>query len=501
MRRTKIICTLGPASSEPALIDALVAAGMDVARLNFSHGEHDGHRRVFERVRAAAERAGREVAILQDLQGPKIRVGRLTGGRMHLETDSRVFLAAGEQQPDPDTIPTSYESLPTDVRPGDRILLDDGLLRLRVISIDDASANGATANGATANGATANGTPPDGARVECRVEVGGELRDRKGINLPGVAISAPALTPKDREDLAFGAELGVDLVSLSFVRRPEDVVTAQRLLEEAGSTAPLIAKIEKPEAVEALEDILDEAEGIMVARGDLGVEMGPEKVPLIQKEAIEQANRRGKLVITATQMLESMIAHASPTRAEVSDVANAVLDQSDAVMLSGETAVGAHPVLAVQTMAGIVQEVESSPRYLRSHDHLPPVELGLSTNAVAHAAVTAADPVSARAIVCVSGHGGAPRLVSDYRPPVPIVALTRYPEIARRLAAWWGVTPLVFQRSSELEETLARIDALLRERELAAPGDTVIVTCVVPVESGEHTNTMKVHRVSQPPSA
>jgi pyruvate kinase len=481
MRRTKIICTLGPASCDPGVIEALVAAGMDVARLNFSHGEHAEHRRVFERVRAAAARAGREVAILQDLQGPKIRVGRLTGGRMHLRTGGRVLLAPGDEQPGPDTIPTSYESLSADVRPGDRILLDDGLLRLRVISTDGASA-------------------PNGPRVECRVEVGGELRDRKGINLPGVDISAPALTSKDRKDLAFGAELGVDLVSLSFVRRPHDVVTARRLLREAGSTAPLIAKIEKPEAVEALGDILEEADGIMVARGDLGVELGPEKVPLIQKEAIEQANRRGKLVITATQMLESMIAHAFPTRAEASDVANAVLDQSDAVMLSGETAVGAHPVLAVQTMAGIVQEVESSARYGRSHDHLPPVELGLSTNAVAHAAVTAAGHVSARAIVCVSGHGGSPRLVSDYRPPIPIVALTRYPEIAHRLAAWWGVSPLLFQRSSELEETLARIDALLRERELAEPGDTVIVTCVVPVESGEHTNTLKVHRVSPPPA-
>ncbi len=471
MRRTKIVCTLGPASESAEVLDRLIAAGMDVARLNFSHGEHETHRRVYERVRAAAERAGREVAVLQDLQGPKIRVGKLTGGRMELAEGDEVFVAPGTDQVAPDTIPTNYDHLPDDADPGDTILMDDGLLRLRVTGVD-------------------------APRVACRVEVGGVLKDRKGINLPGVKVSAPALTEKDRADLAFGAELGVDLVSLSFVRRPEDVTEARALLKAAGSSAPVIAKIEKPEAVEALGEILAVADGIMVARGDLGVELGPEKVPLIQKRAIEQSNRLGKLVITATQMLESMIHSAFPTRAEASDVANAVLDESDAVMLSGETAVGDHPVLVVETMARIVCEVESSRRYAASGEALPPVDLRVSTNAVAHAAVAAAHHVEARCIVCLSGHGGSPRLVSDYRPRIPIIALTRYPHICHRLAAWWGVVPIPFERTSDPEENLRLIDRLLKERDLAAPGDTVICTFVLPTECGDHTNTLKVHTVA-----
>jgi pyruvate kinase len=415
---------------------------------------------------------GKEVAILQDLQGPKIRAGRLQGGKMTLSAGQEILIAPGADQTDPSVIPTVYDALPRDVVSGDRILLDDGLIRLTVLGVQ-------------------------GDRVRCRVEVGGVLKDRKGINLPGVAVSAPALTPKDIEDLEFGASLGVDLVSLSFVRRPEDVREARERLAALGSDAPIIAKIEKPEAVENLEAILEEADGIMVARGDLGVEIGPEKVPLLQKHAIELANRKGKLVITATQMLESMIQSAFPTRAEASDVANAVLDQTDAVMLSGETAVGAYPVLAVETMARIIAEVEQSARYFQASDALPPVDLRVTTNAVAHAAATAAKQLGARAIVCVSGHGGSPRLVSDYRPIMPIVALSHYREVLHRLAAWWGVLPVYFERSSDAEENIGRIDALLVERGIAAPGELVVITMVLPVESGEHTNTMKVHTVGQ----
>ncbi len=469
MRKTKIVCTLGPASSSPDVLDQLIGAGMNVARLNFSHGTHESHQETFRNVRAASRRVGQEVAILGDLQGPKIRVGLLDGGSVELSEGEEITVEPGERQAGPGRIPTTYESLPSDVRPGDKILMDDGLLRLRVLAAD-------------------------GAAVRCRVEVGGVLKDRKGINLPGVAVSAPALTEKDLADLAFCTELGVDFISLSFVRSPEDVRLARGRLEELGSDASIIAKIEKPEAVEQLDAIVAEADGIMVARGDLGVEMGPEKVPLIQKRAIEHTNSAGKIVITATQMLESMVRSAFPTRAEASDVANAVLDQTDCVMLSAETASGKYPVLAVQTMARIIEEVESSDRFWRSGGQSPS-DLSAQNCAVAHAAAAAAEHIDARAIVCVSGHGGTPRLVSDYRPPVPILALSRYDHVLHRLAAYWGVHPLRFERASRLEETLARVDRLLVETGHADPGDRVVLTVVVPPESGEHTNTMKVHVV------
>jgi len=469
VRKTKIVCTLGPASSTSETLDKLIAAGLNVARLNFSHGTHEGHRETFGRVREAAARAGQEVAILQDLQGPKIRVGLLDGGCMELVEGDEVTVEPGQDQPGPGRIPTTYEDLPGDVKKGDRILMDDGLLGLRVLSTD-------------------------GTVVSCRVEVGGTLKDRKGINLPGVAVSAPALTEKDLADLAFGAELGVDFVGLSFVRSPDDVRLARERLDAAGSDAPIIAKIEKPEAVENLDAIIEASDGIMVARGDLGVEMGPEKVPLLQKLAIERTNAMGKIVITATQMLESMVHSAFPTRAEASDVANAVFDQTDCVMLSAETASGKYPVLAVETMVRIIEEVESSDRFWRA-DAQPPSDLSAQNCAVAHAAAAAAAHIEAKAIVCVSGHGGTPRLVSDYRPTVPILALSRYDHVLHRLAAYWGVHPVRFDRASQLEETLTLIDALLTRRGYARAGDRVVVTMVVPPQSGEHTNTMKVHTV------
>ncbi len=469
MRKTKIVCTLGPASSTPEMLDKLIRAGLDVARLNFSHGTHEGHREVFGRVREAAARAGREVAVLQDLQGPKIRVGLLDGGCMELIEGAEVTVEPAPKQPGPGRIPTTYENLPGDVEVGNNILMDDGLFRLRVLSVD-------------------------GSAVRCRVEVGGTLKDRKGINLPGVDVSAPALTDKDLADLVFGAKLGVDFVSLSFVRSPDDVLMVQKRLAEVGSHAPIIAKIEKPEAVEALDAIIEVSDGIMVARGDLGVEMGPEKVPLIQKHAIERTNAAGKIVITATQMLESMVHSAFPTRAEASDVANAVFDQTDCVMLSAETASGKYPVLAVETMARIIEEVEGSKRFWRVEVG-PPSDLSAQNCAVAHAAAAAASHIGAKAIVCVSGNGGTPRLVSDYRPTVPILALSRYDEVLHQLAAYWGVHPVKFERGAHLEQTLARIDKLLTDQGYAQPGDRVIVTVVVPPESGEHTNTMKVHIV------
>ncbi|MBW2456499.1 MAG: pyruvate kinase [Deltaproteobacteria bacterium] len=327
MKSTKIVCTLGPASRDADVLDALIGAGMDVARLNFSHGSHEEHRRTCRLVREAAQRCGREVGVLQDLPGPKIRVGLLPGGELELTTGQEIVIQVGAERAAPGVIPTGFEGLAGDISPGDVLLLDDGLIRLRARSVAE-------------------------QHIECAVEAGGTLKDRKGINVPGVALSTPAVTEKDLADLDFGVALGVDFVCLSFVSSAADVRVARDRLRAQGQDTPVIAKIEKPDAVAQLSSIIEAADGVMVARGDLGVEMGAEKVPLIQKQIIEQTNRAGKLVITATQMLESMVASTFPTRAEASDVANAVLDQSDAVMLSAETAVGAHPVLAVETMTG-----------------------------------------------------------------------------------------------------------------------------------------------------
>jgi pyruvate kinase len=472
VKNTKIVCTLGPASWSAEMLDRLIAEGMDVARLNFSHGSHDDHRATYRRVREASERSGREVAILQDLQGPKIRVGKLDGGRMDLEDGQKVAIVHADEQTDAETIPTTYAGLAGDVSKGDAVLMDDGLIRMKVIGVE-------------------------GERVACEVEVGGVLKNRKGINLPGVAVSAPALTDKDLADMALGAELGVDFVCLSFVRTADDILQAKKRLEELDRPVPVIAKIEKPKAVENLAEILDATDGIMVARGDLGVELGPEKVPLIQKKCIEEANRRGKLVITATQMLESMVSSAFPTRAEASDVANAVLDQSDAVMLSAETATGAHPALVVRTMRRIIEEIESSERYW-SLAELPPLDLGMTSNAIAHAAAAAAGSLQdVKAIICISTHGIAPTLLSDYRPTAPVYALTQSKEHSRRLAAFWGVHPIAFdfENGDTTEDTIERAEALLMDRDIVTKGDKVIITLAVPAGSGLHTNTLKIHRV------
>jgi pyruvate kinase len=472
MKSTKIVCTLGPASRAPAVLDELIAEGMDVVRLNFSHGSHADHRATYDSVRAAAQRAGREVAVLQDLQGPKIRVGSLSGGAMQLERGEEVTIAHADVQPGPGVIPTTYEGLARDACVGDTVLMDDGLIRMKVAAID-------------------------GPRVRCHVEVGGRLKDKKGINLPGVAVSAPALTEKDLEDMSFGAELGVDFVCLSFVRTVADVELAKSRLHELGRALPVIAKIEKPQAVDHLGAILDASHGIMVARGDLGVELGPEKVPLIQKYCIEEANKRGKLVITATQMLESMVTSTFPTRAEASDVANAVLDQTDAVMLSAETATGAHPALCVRTMRRIIEEIEGSERYRRLAE-LPPIDMGITSNAIAHAAAAAAASLpEVKAIACISTHGVSPMLLSDYRPRVPVYALTHLREHCRRLAAFWGIHPIPFDIDSAdgTEGMIARAEAVLLERRVVARGDKIIFTMAVPAGSGLHTNTLKVHRV------
>jgi pyruvate kinase len=470
MRRAKIVCTLGPASRTPEQIGALIDAGMDVARLNFSHGDYDFHLATIRAVRAEAEKRGRPVGILQDLQGPKIRVGTFAAGQVELHPGASFTITTRAVTGDDEIVSTTYRGLPGDVKPGDLILLDDGYLQLEVTKVD-------------------------GEDVQTRVVEGGTLKDKKGINLPGVKVSAPAMTEKDRADLQFGLRAGVDFVALSFVRHPDDVREARRLATADDFRIPIIAKLEKPEAVERLEEIVEVADGLMVARGDLGVELGPEKVPLIQKRCIEATNRRGKVVITATQMLESMIENPRPTRAEASDVANAILDGTDAVMLSGETASGRYPVVAVKTMARIIEEIEGS-AYYRLNLDAPSVDLPVSTNAVAKAAVVAASQMRLKIIACFSESGGIARLVSEYRPEAIIVAMTTKASTFQRLALYWGVKPLLIEPAATTDEMFGRIEDILKERGLAKGGEQCVITLGVPIGAGESSNLLKIHNVA-----
>jgi pyruvate kinase len=469
MPRAKIVCTLGPASSTPERIGELIDAGMNVARLNFSHGSHEDHAKLLATVRAEADKRGKAVAALLDLQGPKIRIGKFANGSIELRPGAELTITTEQIVGDDKRCSTSYTLLPNDVKPGDTLLLDDGYLSLAVTAVTE-------------------------REVKTVVVTGGVLKNNKGINLPGVEVSAPALSEKDRTDIGFALRLGVDYVALSFVRRAEDVIEAKRLLTLDQVSIPVIAKIEKPQALERLAEIIDAADGCMVARGDLGVELGPEKVPLWQKRIIEEVNRRGKIVITATQMLESMITQPRPTRAEASDVANAVLDGTDALMLSGETASGAHPVEAVRTMSRIIQEIEKS-GYYRASVEVPDLQLATSTNAIAHAAMTAARAMKLKTIVAVSDSGGASRLISEYRPEASIVCMTSNDSTFRRLALVWGVTPVMIGPAATTEELLDRVEAMLIERNLASPGENVLITMAVPVGSGVQTNVLKIHQI------
>jgi pyruvate kinase len=469
MPRAKIVCTLGPASSTPERIGELIDAGMSVARLNFSHGSHEDHARMLQVVRSEADRRGKAIAALLDLQGPKIRVGKLANGQATLKVGAELIITTEELLGDERKVSTTYQGLPRDVKPGDQILLDDGYLALAVTAVE-------------------------GREVKTIVVTGGILKNNKGINLPGVDVSAPALSEKDRLDIGFALRHGVEYVALSFVRRAEDVLEAKRLLTVDQVCIPVIAKIEKPQALERLGEIIDVSDGIMVARGDLGVELGPEKVPLWQKRMIEEANKRGKIVITATQMLESMITAPRPTRAEASDVANAVLDASDALMLSGETASGAYPVDAVKTMARIIEEIERS-AYYHANVAVPDLQLEVPANAIAHAAMTAARAMKLKTIVAVSESGGAARLVSEYRPDSNIVCLTTNEVTFRRLALIWGVTPVLISPAATTEELIDRVEATMIERNLAQPGENVLITMAVPVGSGMQTNVLKIHQI------
>jgi pyruvate kinase len=469
LQRVKIVGTLGPATASAEVIGRLIDAGLDVARLNFSHGSHDEHRRMYEAVRAEAEKRRAQVAILADLCGPKIRVRRIRDGSARLEKGARVTITTADVLGDASCFATAYDDLPRDVSPGDRILIDDGLIELEVRGAKD-------------------------KEIDCLVLAGGVLTDRKGINVPGTPLSTPALTAKDRADLMFARDLGVDYLALSFVRRPKDVTEAKQL----AGPVPVIAKIEKPEAVTRLEEIIAVADGLMVARGDLGVEAGFEKVPLIQKRLIRAAAERGLPVIVATQMLDSMVKNPRPTRAEVSDVANAVLDGTDAVMLSAETASGDHPVAAVAEMAAIIDEVENSELF----EHLPhPVRSGEHSfsNAVALAAVTASAEMDLKALAVYTETGHSAALVSACRPLSAIVAFSRHPHVLRRLALRWGVVPVLAERWVEdIAGVVEQSEQALLSHELVEPGDDIGITFGVQEMSGPgRTDMLKLWRVRQ----
>ena len=470
MRRTKIVCTIGPATAPRDMLAGLVRRGMNVARFNFAHGTREWHGSVIRALREVSAELGEWVAILQDLGGPKIRTGSLRGGGpVLLQDGKRLTITTRPIEGDGEIISTTYLDLPRDVRPGDRILLDDGRMELRAEAVE-------------------------GTEVRCLVVRGGMLGEHKGINLPAVRISAPALTSKDLDDLRFGLEQGVDYVGVSFVRSARDIMDARRAMVEYGRSVPIIAKLEKPEAIEHLGEILRVADGVMVARGDLGVEMSLEKVPILQKQIIARANEVGIPVITATQMLESMISSPRPTRAEASDVANAVFDGSDALMLSGETSIGSYPIEALEMMDRIVIEAEASTLGCALPQHPLPQSPSIPY-AVAHAAYQAAIDAQARAISAFTQTGYTALLASKFRPRVPIVAVTPSEETARRVALYWGVTATVAKAAATADEILDQVEASVIRSGLVRPGDTIIIVARAAPEAWGPTNLLKVHQV------
>ncbi|MFW6188868.1 MAG: pyruvate kinase [Planctomycetota bacterium] len=474
--RTKIVATVGPASGDAESIRRLVAVGVDVFRLNFSHGDHATHAEYIQNIREAAEGAPEPVAVLQDLQGPRIRTGPLQGHRpVELTEGAEVELRPGEFQGDAEVLSVSYPQLPADVRPGDHILLADGTIELRVLESDE-------------------------ERVRCRVSLGGELGEHKGINLPGVDLSIASPTDKDVEDLRFGIDHGVDFVALSFVRTPAEI---ERLKEQMRSYAgeegvlPVIPKIEKPEALQRLHEIMEASDGAMVARGDLGIEMRTEEVPGAQKRIIRMANRHGLPVITATQMLESMIDSPRPTRAEASDVANAILDGTDAVMLSGETSIGRYPVQAVRTMDNISREIE---HHCREEARKPPEfeEVGSAPeHALANAACAVGRELEAAGIVAFTITGNTARYVSQRRPQCPIFALTPEQRTYRRLALVWGVLPVMLEEFESTDQLIRQGGEKLLEMDVVNPGDTVVYVAGATTGTPGGTDMLKIGRFDE----
>lgn len=471
-KRTKIVATIGPASRDPEVLFRMIEAGLNVVRLNFSHGSKEDHQQTIEMVRQASERAGRSVAILQDLQGPKIRVGNFAEGKVELKPGQTFVITRREIEGDENQVSVSYKGLPDDVEAGQVLLLDDGNIRLRVDRVDYAAGD-----------------------IYTTVEVGGILSDHKGVNIPGADLSIPAMTEKDIEDLAVGAELGVDWVAISFVRSRDDLLLARHYMNRLEHKAKLMAKIEKPGAVQRFEEILEESDGIMVARGDLGVEMAPEEVPVVQKRLIRRTRKAGKPVITATQMLESMVHQPVPTRAEASDVANAIFDGTDAVMLSAETAVGSYPVEAVAMMARVARVVESSPEFKNSQRIQRPEPEHSTQDAIALAATEVAEALPARVVVVFTAGGSTLWRVARYRPDVPILALTPNERVRQQLILANGVYTALAPDPTSTDEMVAEAVALVKELGLADVGDRIVITAGVPFGVRGSTNMVWVEQV------
>ncbi|MEE6260784.1 pyruvate kinase [Plantactinospora sonchi] len=465
-RRAKIVCTLGPATSSPERIRGLVEAGMDVARLNFSHGSQADHEKVFNLVREAARTTGRAVAILGDLQGPKIRLGRFADGPHEWRTGDSVVITGEDILGTRERVSCTYEKLPFEVKPGDRLLIDDGRVAVEVIEVE-------------------------GSDIRVLVTEGGPVSNNKGVSLPNVAVSVPAMSEKDTEDLRFALRLGVDMVAMSFVRSPEDIKLAHNIMQEVGIHRPVMAKVEKPEAVTHLEAIVNAFDGIMVARGDLGVELPLDQVPLVQKRAVQLCRENAKPVIVATQMLDSMIENSRPTRAEASDVANAVLDGADAVMLSGETSVGKYPILTVSTMGRIVTTTEAGSIAVPRLQHDPRTHGG----ALTVAASQIAKAIGAKAMVAFTQTGDTVRRLSRLHCDLPLLAFTPVPEVRDLLALSWGVETFLMPFVEHTDDMFRQVDQAMLGLNRANPGDLVVIVAGSPVGTPGSTNTLRVHQL------
>ncbi|EFC82215.1 pyruvate kinase [Parafrankia sp. EUN1f] len=467
-RKAKIVCTLGPATNSPEMVRALVDAGMDIARLNFSHGSHEQHAAAYALVRGAAEASGRSVGILADLQGPKIRLGRFAHGGVTLLPGQHFTVTVRDILGDQEQVGTTYAGLPRDVSVGETILIDDGRLNLRVDGVEDTD-------------------------VRTTVVIGGKVIDNKGMNIPSAALTVPALSEKDAADLRFALELGVDMIALSFVRSAEDAAAVRAIMDEAGIRVPVLAKIEKPQAVDEIDGIIEAFDGLMIARGDLGVELPLEDVPLVQKRAVSQARERAKPVIVATQVLESMVSAPRPTRAEASDCANAVLDGADAIMLSAETSVGTYPIEAVSTMSRIIKTAEAD------LGRIPPLQTAPRTlgGAIAQAAVSVGEAVEARYLVAHTVSGDTARRLIRYRSSVPVLAFTPILGVRNQMALLWGVETILVPFAESTDEMLRQVDTALQQIERCRPGELVVVVAGTPPGVAGTTNTMRVHRIGE----
>ena len=457
-RRTRILATIGPASCDPSVLEQLIAAGLDAVRLNFSHGTREWHAETFRRVREAAQRQGREIAVLQDLQGPKIRLGKLRG-ELRVAAGASLTITTRDVVGEGDVVPTDFQTLTRDVTPGMKILLDEGRVSVVVRAVE-------------------------GPDVRCEVVDGGVLSSHKGLSVPGATLTTDPMTAKDRADVRFGLDLGVDYVALSFVRDATDVEARRRLMSEHGREVPIVAKIERPQAVAAIDGIVAAADGVMVARGDLAIEAPLEMIPAYQKKIIERANHGGRLVVTATQMLESMTENPRPTRAEVTDVANAILDGTDALMLSGETTVGKHPVAAVRQMAAIAATTEETLYPFDRPIRPAPGPGDPIERVIAHAAAQASRDTGARAIVVFTSAGRTAAAISDERPRAPILAFTDDTETCRRLALYWGVHAFLAPAAGSATELMQRGEAFAREQRWVGSGDRVVFVLGAEVVTG-----------------